>query len=74
MTGEHVYRAEFASGCRAELLIGATGARIEWSPRFPSELRGQRRRKFLQSYRAWRYDCLFDHSRRTGARVLVLDR
>ena len=39
---ESTYRAEFASGARAELTISPTAARIDWTPEFTAGLRGQR--------------------------------
>jgi hypothetical protein len=70
---ERTYAAEFRSGVRAELTLSPRDVRIEWSPGFPRHLRGQRRRRFLQSYRTWRNECVADFARRIGLRVLVVD-
>lgn len=67
------YKAEFASGVRATLIIDAAGARVEWDPALPVQLRGQQRRRFLQAYRAWRNECLADYARRSGGTVALIE-
>ncbi|MGH2448842.1 MAG: hypothetical protein ACRDFS_09620 [Chloroflexota bacterium] len=68
------YTAEFASGCRATLVIDpGTAMNVEWTPGPPVHLRGQKRRHFLAAYRAWRNDCLADYARRTGLRIAVVE-
>jgi len=67
------YSAEFASGVRADLTISTSGIRCEWTPDMPRGLRGQRRDRFLASYRAWRDECIADYARRTGIEIAVVD-
>ncbi len=70
---ERVYSAEFASGVRAELTLSLSNIRCEWKPDFPRHFSGQRRRKFIAAYRAWRDECVADFSKQTGACVMVID-
>lgn len=70
---ERTYTAEFASGYRAELTVSRTHLQCVWTPKPPFELRGQRRRKLLAAYRAWRDESLTDFCQRTGLRGMVID-
>jgi hypothetical protein len=71
-TAEHKYTAEFACGVRAALTLSLSGVRCEWTPEPPSHLKGQRRRKFLQAYRAWRNECVDDFARQNGLTVVMV--
>lgn len=68
----HEYSAEFASGYRVRMTISGDHAECEWVPDVPN-LHGQRRRKFLASYRTWRDSSLRDYAKRTRRRVLVVE-
>jgi hypothetical protein len=70
---ERNYTAEFACGARAALTLSLAGMRCEWTPGFPRTLTGQRRRKFLAAYRAWRDACAADFARQLGLKVTVID-
>lgn len=70
---ERTYQAEFACGARAELTLSLAGFRCEWTPDFPRELAGKRRRKFIAAYRTWREECCADYVKQTGFSVVVID-
>lgn len=70
---EHTYSAEFASGACCTLTLSGTSFRAEWTPAFPRRLRGAKRDRFLETYRAWRNECVADFARRTGMKVTVID-
>jgi len=70
---ERTYSAEFASGFRAVLTLSPAFIQCEWSPGQPGVLRGQRRRRFLAAYRAWRNSCVDDFTKQTGITILVVD-
>jgi hypothetical protein len=70
---EFSYTAEFAIGARAKLTLSRTAAHIEWTRDIPRLLKGQRRRRFLATYRAWRDDCIADYTRRSGHQIEVFE-
>jgi hypothetical protein len=69
----YVYHCEFVAGVRAKLTVTAASVGIEWDPRPPHTLRGQARRRFLASYRAWRDASIADFAKKSGVEVAVLE-
>jgi hypothetical protein len=57
------FNAEFRSGVRATLTVSMRGMDCDWHPDFPKSLPVPDREAFIETYRAWRDECLTEFAR-----------